>query len=56
MACTKFVCLIFLHRSTDREIFLESYLIKLKSDCIYHFPINLEPNGRSFGSKSIGKC
>ena len=25
-----------------------------KSDCIDHFPIDLEPNGRPFGSKSIG--
>ena len=38
-----------------REIFSKSYYINLKSDCIYNFPINLEPNGRSFGSKSIGK-
>ena len=29
--------------------------IYIKSDCIYHFPIDLEPNGRPFGSKSIGK-
>ena len=27
----------------------------LKSDCIYHFPIDLESNRRLFGSKSIGK-
>ena len=40
---------------THREIFSKSYCIKLKSDCIYHFPIDLEPNGRPFGSKSIGK-
>ena len=27
-----------------------------KSDCIYHFPMDLEPNGIPFCSKSIGKC
>ena len=27
------------------ENFSESYYIKPKSDCIYHFPIDLEPNG-----------
>ena len=27
---------------------------KLKSDCIYHFPIDLERNRRPFGSKSTG--
>ena len=27
---------------TRREIFSKSYQIKLKSDCIYHFPIDLE--------------
>ena len=26
-----------------------------KSDCIYHFPIDLVSNGRPFGSKSIRK-
>ena len=26
---------------------------KYKSDCIYHFPIDLDPIGRPFGSKSI---
>ena len=31
-------------------------LNQTKSDCIYHFPIDLEPNGIQFGSKSIGKC
>ena len=39
--------------STHREIFSKSYLIKPKSDCIYHAPIELEPNGHQFGSKSI---
>ena len=38
-----------------REIFPESYQINPKSDCIYHPPIDLDPNGRAFGSKSIGK-
>ena len=32
--------------SAHREICSKSYQIKQKSDCIYHFPINLEPNGR----------
>ena len=40
---------------THREIFSKSYEIKPKSDCVYPFPIDLEPNGRPFGSKSIGK-
>ena len=31
--------------STHRENFLKSYKIKPKSDCIYHFPIDLEANG-----------
>ena len=38
-----------------REIFPKSYQINLKSGCIYHFPVDLDPNGRPFGSKSIGK-
>ena len=37
-----------------RENFSESYWTKPKSDCIYHFPIDLESNGRTFGSKSTG--
>ena len=41
---------------THRELFLKSYLTKLKSDCIYHFQIDLEPIGRPFGSKLIGNC
>ena len=41
--------------NTHRVIFLKSCSFKLKSDCIYHFPIDLGPNGRPFGSKSIGK-
>ena len=40
---------------THRESFSKSYWINLKSDCIYHFPVNLDPNGRPFGSKSTGK-
>ena len=31
------------------------YWIKPKLDCIYSFPIDLEPNGRPFVSKLIGK-
>ena len=38
-----------------RDIFSKSYQRKPKSDSIYHAPIDLEPNGRLFGSKSIGK-
>ena len=33
----------------------KSYQINPKSDCIYHFPVDLEPKGRPFGSKSIGE-
>ena len=32
-----------------REIFSKSCWINPKSDCIYHFPIDLEPNRRPFG-------
>ena len=42
------------YEGTHRQIFSESYLIKPKSDCIYRFPINLEQNGSTFSSKSIG--
>ena len=35
------------------EMFSKSYQINLKSDCIYHFPIDLDPNVCPFGSKSI---
>ena len=31
--------------ATGREIISESCQIKLKSDCIYQFPIDLQPNG-----------
>ena len=31
---------------TRREIFSRSYQIKPKSDCIYHFPIDMDSNGR----------
>ena len=44
-------------QSAHREIFSKSNEIKPKSDCIYHFPIDLKPNGqRPFGFKSIGIC
>jgi len=33
----------------------QSCWIKLKSDCIYHFQIDLELNGRLFGSKLFRK-
>ena len=40
---------------THREIFSKSYKIKPKSDCIYHFPIDLGTKRTSvYGSKSIG--
>ena len=42
-------------KPTHREIFSESCWITSKSDCIYHFPIDLDPNKPLFGSKSIGK-
>ena len=38
-----------------REIFSESSSIKSNSDCIDHIPVDLAPNGISFGTKSIGK-
>ena len=31
------------------------YSINPKSYCVYHFPIDLEPNGHPFGSKPIEK-
>ena len=47
---------VFLYKApTHRDIFSKCYQIKPKSDCIYHFPIDLETNGRPFGYKSIGK-
>ena len=39
-----------LSRGTQRNLFE----IKPKSDCIYHAVIDLDSNGRPFGSKSIG--
>ena len=42
-----------LESNAHREIFLKSYKIKQKSE--NHFPIDLAPNGRLFGSKLIGK-
>ena len=38
---------------TRREIFSKSYEIKPKSDCIYHAPIDSEPDGIPFGLKLI---
>ena len=38
---------------TRGEIFSKFYQMKPKSDCIYHFSIDLEPNGRPVVSKSI---
>ena len=32
------------------KYFSKSYEIKLNSDCIYHFPIDLEPIGHLFGT------
>ena len=43
-------------RRTRREIFSKYYQINPKSDCIYHFPCDLEPSGQCpFGSRSIVK-
>ena len=39
----------------ERGIVSESCSIKPNLDCIYQFPIDLEPNGRPFGFKSIEK-
>ena len=38
--------LIFDDMHTHREISSKSYSINPNSDCIYHFPIDLEPNGQ----------
>ena len=38
-----------------QRIFSKSCYINPKSNCINHFPIDLDPNGRLFGSKSIAK-
>jgi len=38
-----------------REINIRFLLNQLKSDCIYHFSIDLELNGTQFGLKSIRK-
>ena len=40
---------------THGETFQKYLQIKPESDCIYHAPIDLEPNGRTLGSKSIEK-
>ena len=44
-----------IEQTTHREIVSKPYQIKPKSDCIYHFTIDLEQNGGPFGFKSIGK-
>ena len=44
--------LIYLFIPTHSEINSDSW-IRSKSDCIYHYPIDVEPNGIPFGSKSI---
>ena len=36
------------HQVTLAEVVRKSYWIELKSDCIHHFPIDLEPNGLPF--------
>ena len=41
--------------NTHREIDPETGEFKPKQDCNYTFPIDLAPNGSSFGAKSIGK-
>ena len=48
----------FFRETTHREIFLKFYQIKPKSDCIYHFMINLESNGRPLVPNQLenGKC
>ena len=45
---------VFQFEAVHNEILSKYYLIKPKSECMYHAPIDLEPNRRSFGSKSIG--
>ena len=49
-----FISVYILGESVHKKIFSKSCWIKPKSDYIYHFPIDFEPNGRPFGSKSIG--
>ena len=34
---------------------MDHMILNPKSDCIYHFPIDFDPNERPVGSKSIGK-
>jgi len=46
---TRFICCFSNLPDTEK-----SYEINLKSDCIYHFLIDMDPNGLPFGSKSIG--
>ena len=45
--------LIVFVKYTRWEIFSETCWITPESDCFYHFPIYLEPNGISIGSKLI---
>jgi len=40
--------------SGGTAMFSESYYINPKSDSMYHFLGNLDPNGRPLGSKSTG--
>ena len=40
--------------NSHREIISKSYQINPISDCIYHALIDMDLNGRPFGSKSIG--
>ena len=58
------VCRLFKPKAPSRtnnkkhargEIFSKSYCIKPNPDCIYHFPMDLEPNGRPLRYRSIGK-
>ena len=48
---------VYMVQGLDTQNYLtsKSNWIKPKSECIYHAPIDLEPNGHPFGSKSIGK-
>ena len=41
--------------SLHGEIFSESWYSKTNLDCNYSIPIDLEPNGIPFGTKTIGK-
>ena len=41
--------------TTHREIFSKYHLIKPKSDCSYHFPIDFEPNRRPFAVPNLSE-